>query len=272
MMAAFKKLVRFNSGAQIHYGDLVSVSDNKYTVRKLEGSPFGNLRATEEIHHVESLECPIESTPIVMCIGLNYKQHAKEASLPVPTYPVVFTKPADALAGPFETISIHPDARELLDYEGELTVVISRDAKNVSEEDALDYVLGYTAGNDLSARNFQLPEASGGQFCYAKSFDRFAPIGYTIVSAEEIPNPQVLQLTTKVNGVVKQETSTEDMIWTVRQIISHLSRGTTLRKGTLIMTGTPSGVGFFRKEFLKDGDVVEVEIEGTSATKNRIQY
>lgn len=190
----------------------------------------------------------------------------------MPTYPTVFTKPADALTGPFEAISIHPDARELLDYEGELTIVIARDAKNVSEEDALDYVLGYTAGNDVSARNFQLPDASGGQFCYAKSFDQFAPIGHTIVAAHEVPDPQALQLTTKVNGEVKQETSTGDMIWTVRQIISHLSRGTTLRKGTLIMTGTPSGVGYFRKEFLKDGDVVEVEIEGCAATKNRIRY
>lgn len=151
-------------------------------------------------------------------------------------------------------------------------MVISKDAKNVSEEDALDYVLGYTAGNDVSARNFQLPDVSGGQFCYAKSFDKFAPVGHTIVAASEIPDPHALQLRTKVNGVVKQETSTGDMIYTVRQIISHLSRGTTLRQGTLIMTGTPSGVGFFRKEFLKDGDIVEVEIEGVATTKNRINH
>jgi 2-keto-4-pentenoate hydratase/2-oxohepta-3-ene-1,7-dioic acid hydratase in catechol pathway len=149
---------------------------------------------------------------------------------------------------------------------------MGKDAKNVSEEDALDYVLGYTAGNDVSARHFQLPEASGGQFCYAKSFDHFAPIGHTIVAAREIPDPQALKLSTKVNGIVKQETSTGDMIWGVRQIISHLSRGTTLRKGTVIMTGTPSGVGFFRKEFLKDGDVVEVEIEGVAVTRNRMNH
>lgn len=194
------------------------------------------------------------------------------SQLPIPKFPTVFTKPADALAGPFDAIDIHPDARELLDYEGELTVVIGRDAKNVSEEDALDYVLGYTAGNDVSARNFQVPEASGGQFCYAKSFDGFAPIGHAVAAAQDIPDPQKLQLTTKVNGVVKQETSTGDMIWSVRQIISHLSRGTTLRRGTLIMTGTPSGVGYFRKEFLKDGDIVEVEIQGVGATKNRIRH
>jgi 2-keto-4-pentenoate hydratase/2-oxohepta-3-ene-1,7-dioic acid hydratase in catechol pathway len=150
--------------------------------------------------------------------------------------------------------------------------VIGKDAKNVSEADALDYVLGYTAGNDVSARNFQIPEASGGQFCYAKSFDKFAPIGHTIVAAQEIPDPQTLKLTTKVNGVIKQETSTADMIWGVRQIISHLSRGTTLRKGTVIMTGTPSGVGYFRKEFLQNEDVVEVEIEGVAVTRNRMNH
>ncbi|KAJ5814579.1 hypothetical protein N7474_006356 [Penicillium riverlandense] len=271
-MATFKNLVRFSTGSQAHYGDLVAVADNKYTVRKLKGTPFTALEQTEEIIQVDRLETPIEDTPIVLCIGLNYKQHAQEANLPVPKYPTVFTKPADALAGPFDAIDIHPDARELLDYEGELTVVIGRDAKNVSEEDALDYVLGYTAGNDVSARNFQVPEASGGQFCYAKSFDGFAPIGHAIVAARDIPDPQKLQLTTKVNGVVKQETSTGDMIWNVRQIISHLSRGTTLRRGTLIMTGTPSGVGYFRKEFLKDGDIVEVEVEGVGATENRIRH
>lgn len=190
----------------------------------------------------------------------------------MPTYPPVFTKPADALAGPFETIEIHPDAQPLLDYEGELTVIIGRDAKNVSEKSALDYLLGYTVGNDVSARNFQLPEASGGQFCYAKSFDKFAPIGHTIVSADSIPDPQALNLITRVNGEVKQETSTCDMIWGVRQIISHLSRGTTLRKGTVIMTGTPSGVGFFRKEFLKNGDIVEVELEGLAKVRNMMKH
>lgn len=160
----------------------------------------------------------------------------------------------------------------MLDYEGELTVVVGRDAKNVSEDEALEYVLGYTAGNDLSARNFQVPEASGMQFGYSKSFDQFGPIGHTIVAASEIPDPQNLRLVTRVNGQVKQQTSTNDMIWSVQQIVSHLSRGMTLRKGTVIMTGTPAGVGFFNKEFLKAGDVVEVEIEGVASVKNEIRY
>jgi transcription initiation factor TFIIH subunit 2 len=162
-----------------------------------------------------------------------------------------------------------------LDYEGELTVVIGRDAKNVSAEDALDYVLGYTAGNDLSARDFQVPaKTGGGQFCYAKSFDWFAPIGPVILSSALVPDPQRLELVTRVNGEVRQKTSTGDMIWSVRQIISHLTRGTTLRAGTVIMTGTPSGVGLWMdpKKFLNDGDVVEIEIEGISAIRNRIVF
>lgn len=160
----------------------------------------------------------------------------------------------------------------MLDYEGELVVVIGKDAKNVPEADALDYVLGYSAGNDVSARNFQLPEASGGQFCYAKSFDGFAPIGHAIVAPAAFSEPLALRITTKVNGIVKQDANTDDMIFNVRQIISHLSRGTTLRKGTVIMTGTPSGVGYFRKEFLQDGDEVEIEVHGAAKIRNAVSF
>ncbi|KAF9884948.1 hypothetical protein FE257_000857 [Aspergillus nanangensis] len=271
-MTSFKNLVRFSIGKQSYYGELVETDGSTYVVQQFNGNPFDGLILTDTVHKVKELLSPIQSTPLVICIGLNYKEHAKEASLTVPTYPPVFTKPADALAGPFELIEVHPDAQSHLDYEGELTVVVGKDAKNVTAEDALDYVLGYTAGNDVSARNFQLPEASGGQFCYAKSFDKFAPIGHILISSQEIKDPQTLSLVTKVNGVVKQETNTSDMIWGVREIISHLSRGMTLRKGTVIMTGTPSGVGFFRKEFLKNRDVVEVELNSVATVRNEIRY
>ena len=193
----------------------------------------------------------------------------------MPTYPVVFTKPPDALAGPFDDVHVHPDAQSQLDYEGELTVIIGEDCKNVAVDKALDYVLGYTVGNDVSARNFQAREVSGGQFGYAKSFDQFAPIGPVIASPSVIKDPQNLNYTTKVNGEVRQKTNTSDMIWTVKQIIAHLSRGTTLRKGTAIMTGTPSGVGIFMQGgggFVKDGDVVEIEVEGIGAIKNRMVF
>ena len=194
--------------------------------------------------------------------------------LTVPTNPVVFTKPADALAGPYEDVPVHPDAQSQLDYEGELCVIISKDCKNVSEARALDYVLGYAVGNDVSARNFQAPvTVSGGQFGYAKSFDKFAPLGPAILMAEGV-DPQKLRYTTKVNGDLRQETGTDDMIWSVKQIIAHLSRGTTLRKGTVIMTGTPSGVGLFMepKGFLKDGDIVEITVEGIGSIANKMVF
>jgi 2-keto-4-pentenoate hydratase/2-oxohepta-3-ene-1,7-dioic acid hydratase in catechol pathway len=155
-----------------------------------------------------------------------------------------------------------------------LSIIIGKDAKNVSEAQALDYVLGYTVGNDVSARNFQIPNTvSGGQYGYAKSFDSFAPIGPSVLLARGV-DPQKLRYTTKVNGEVRQETGTDDMIWTIKQIIEHLSRGTTLRKGTVIMTGTPSGVGLFMepKGFLKDGDVVEIEVEGIGSIANKMVY
>ena len=153
-------------------------------------------------------------------------------------------------------------------------MVIGKDAKNVKAEDALDYVLGYTVGNDVSARNFQLPEVSGGQFCYAKSFDGFAPIGPAIVTTKAIKDPQALKYTTKVNGELRQQTGTDDMIHNVKKIIAHLSRGTTVKKGTVIMTGTPSGVGLFMepKGFLKDGDVVEIEVEGVGKIVNKMKF
>jgi transcription initiation factor TFIIH subunit 2 len=198
-----------------------------------------------------------------------------DGKLQIPKYPVVFVKPPDALAGPYDKIHIHPEVQHKLDYEGELTVIIGRDAKNVPAARALDYVLGYTVGNDLSARDFQTPvSVSGGQFCYAKSFDQFAPIGPCIASTACVPDPQNLNYYTKVNGETRQRISTSDMVWTVSQIIEHLSRGTTLRSGTFIMTGTPSGVGLFMQppQFLKDGDVIEIGIDGIGAITNTIVF
>lgn len=158
-----------------------------------------------------------------------------------------------------------------------MTFVTSRAFKNLPEKDEgdfdlADYVLGYTAGNDLSARNFQLPETSGGQFCYAKSFDGFAPIGHCLVSPAVVQDPQALKYVTRVNGEVRQSTGTNDMIFSIKDILRHLSRGTTVRAGTVVMTGTPSGVGYFQKKFLKHGDVVEVEIDGVAKVVNKIDF
>ncbi|KAJ4263294.1 hypothetical protein NW762_006112 [Fusarium torreyae] len=243
---AFQKLVRFEKNGSPYYGDLLESSKEGHKIEILSGNLADGFRSTGQI--------------------------ATASNLTVPKYPVIFTKPGDALAGPNDVVHVHPDAQPKLDYEGELCVIIGRDAKDVSEHNALDYVLGYTAGNDISARNFQIPEASGGQFCYAKSFDGFAPIGPVICSPTVVPDPQSLQLKTLVNGEIVQETGTSDMIWSVRQIIAHISRGTTIRRGTVIMTGTPSGVGFFKNHFLKNGDVVEVEIKGIGKISNQISF
>ncbi|OIW27062.1 hypothetical protein CONLIGDRAFT_621215 [Coniochaeta ligniaria NRRL 30616] len=275
---SFQRLVRFVNGqGKTLYGDLKTEPTGDLTgseVEVLEGDIDQGFQSTGRTDKIVKLLCPLPKIPIVICIGLNYRKHANEANLKVPSYPAVFTKPADALAGPYDDIPIHPDAQGMLDYEGEVTVVIAKDAKNVSEADALQYVLGYTAGNDVSARHFQLPDTSGGQFCYAKSFDKFAPIGPCIVAANLIPDPQKIHYVTKVNGEVRQETETSDMIYSIAKIISHLSRGTTLRKGTIIQTGTPSGVGLFMepKGFLKNGDIVEVVVDGIGSIRNKMVF
>lgn len=184
-------------------------------------------------------------------------------------------KPSDALADPLQDIPIPPDCQSQLDYEGELTIIISKDCKNVSASNFADYVLGYTVSNDVSARNFQFPaNVSGGQFGYAKSFDKFAPMGPCIASTKVIPDPQKIKYWTKINGKKRQETGTDDMIFPVGRIIEHLSRGTTLRAGTAILTGTPSGVGLFMepKSFLKDGDEVEVYVEGVGSIINKMVF
>ncbi|KAL2195295.1 hypothetical protein P885DRAFT_70405 [Corynascus similis CBS 632.67] len=277
---SFERLVRFVDAQGVtSYGNLKSEPKSDLfgaEVEVLEGDLEKGFHPTGRTTQIQKLLCPLPNVPLIICIGLNYQQHATEANLRVPPYPVVFTKPADALAGPLDPVSIHPDAQSMLDYEGELTVVIAEDVKNVSEADALRYVLGYTVGNDVSARNFQLPDTSGGQFCYAKSFDGFAPIGPCIVSPRLVPDPQRLRLTTRVNGALRQETETSDMIFSVSRIIAHLSRGATLRRGTVIQTGTPSGVGLFMEPkgsgFLKDGDVVEVAIDGFGAIRNKMVF
>ncbi|KAF2264262.1 hypothetical protein CC78DRAFT_568399 [Lojkania enalia] len=277
---AFERLIRFVAGdGKTYYGNLTketpTVEIEGSNVEILSGDIQSGLSKTGKEATVSKLLPPIEKPNIILCVGLNYRQHAEECNLAIPSFPTIFTKPPDALAGPLDDIPIHKDCQSQLDYEGELTVIIGKDAKNVSAANAPDYILGYTIGNDISARNFQLPvSVSGGQFGYAKSFDKFAPIGPCIASPVVIPDPQKLKYTTKVNGEVRQKTSTDDMIYTVAQIVEHLTRGTTVRAGTAIMTGTPSGVGLFMepKGFVGNGDLVEVEVEGIGYLRNRMVF
>ncbi|KAF7553480.1 hypothetical protein G7Z17_g3605 [Cylindrodendrum hubeiense] len=197
---------------------------------------------------------------------------AEVAKFKPPKKPVIFATPPDRLTGPLDDILIHPDAQELLDYEGELSIVIGKDGYDISEEEALDYVLGYTNSNDVSARNLHALDVSGYQMGYAKSFNHFGPTGPYLVSPRLVPEPQALQLTTKVNGKVRQSTSTSEMIWSCRQLIAFASRGRTLRRGTLIMTGTPEGVGWHSNGCLEDGDVVEVTIDGLGSISNKMVF
>jgi hypothetical protein len=176
-----------------------------------------------------------------------------------------------ALAGPYDDVHVDP-ACQFLDYEGELAFIIGKDVRNYSANDGFEeFLLGYTIGNDVSSRYWQMPERSGGQHGYAKSFDQFGPIGPVIVSTSEIPQPH-LDLKTSVNGEERQKSNTSDLLFTVPQILEHLSRGTTLRKGTVVLTGTPSGVAAFMKPpvWLKTGDVVEIEISQIGKIKNKM--
>lgn len=151
-------------------------------------------------------------------------------------------------------------------------MIIGKDAKDITEDDALDYVLGYSVGNDVSARYYNNPDVSGWQMGYAKSFDKFGPIGPCIVSPKLIPDPQKLHLTTMVNQDKRQDTNTSEMIWTCKQLIAFCSNGRTLRRGTIIMTGTPEGVGWHSEGCLKNGDVVKVAIEGIGSIRNKMRF
>lgn len=239
------------------------------------------------IAHGAAIEMPTGTAlPIrqIIGIGRNYAAHAAERGADVPERPMVFSKnPASACVDGDEII-IPPCCSDpetggggagrsagQVDFEAELAVVIGEAVKDIPEADAMDCVLGYCCGNDVSARWWQ-KEGSGGQFCRGKSFDTFCPLGPTLVPASEIPDPQSLGIRCRVNGETMQDGHTRDMIFPVRTLITELSRGTTLIPGTVILTGTPSGVGAGRTPpvFLQPGDRVEVEIDGIGVQQNGV--
>ncbi|MEM8835133.1 MAG: fumarylacetoacetate hydrolase family protein [Planctomycetota bacterium] len=210
----------------------------------------------------------------VIGIGRNYAEHAHEQGADVPERPMVFTKnPASCCLHGDEIVIPEICANEeQVDYEGELGVIIGRAAKDVSEDNALTHVLGYCVANDVSARWWQ-KKGSGGQFCRGKSFDTFCPLGPHVTPASDVPDPQVLRLTTTLNGEVVQDAPTSQMIFPVATLITELSRGTTLLPGTIILTGTPSGVGmaYNPQRFLRDGDEVSITIEALGTLTNRVR-
>jgi len=245
------------------------------TALPLAGSVFDRIEPLDEpVPFDESdLVAPVRPT-VIMGIGMNYAAHATEQGKEPPQRPMMFMKNINATSGPFDDIVIPKvcQDREQVDFECELAVVIGKPARDVPLESALDYVLGYTAANDVSARWWQ-KSGGGGQFCRGKSFDTFCPLGPCLVTPDDIPDPQALSISTKINGETMQSSTTGDMIFPVAELIHFLSQGTTLPPGTVILTGTPQGVGFARdpQVWLKDGDIVEVTVEKIGALRNRVR-
>ncbi len=241
-------------------------------LRRVEGDIFGDFAVTDAPADVAQLLAPVAPTQI-LCIGLNYKKHAEETGAKLPERPVLFVKGVNTLQHPGCPILLPRHLRsDEVDYECELAVVIGKPCKNVAPEQALDYVLGYTCANDVSARDHQI-RLGGGQWCRGKFFDTFAPLGPRLATPAAIPNPQALRIRTELNGVTVQDSNTSDMAFDVRHIISYLSGSTTLLPGTVILTGTPSGVGMATKpepRWLRTGDVVTIEIEGIGRLTNPV--
>ena len=244
---------------------------NNGTAQRIAGDLLGEFHITDEPITLGKVLAPIQPTAI-FCIGLNYRKHAEESNSPIPQQPVLFMKSPGAVQHPGDAILLprHLPSTEV-DYECELAVVIGKACKNVSRESALDYVLGYTCANDVSARDWQI-KRGGSQWCRGKTFDTFAPLGPCLVLKEEIPNPNALRIQTLLNGNVMQDSNTADMIFDVPTLIEFLSGSTTLLPGTVILTGTPQGVGVARKPsvFLQPGDTVTIDIERIGQLTNPV--
>lgn len=238
---------------------------------EIEGSLFDAWKVTNRKVAVRKLLAPLIPTTI-FCIGLNYRKHAEESKAKIPQWPVLFMKSPASVQNPGDPIELPVQLKSTqVDYECELAVVIGRKCKNVKREQALDYVLGYTCANDVSARDWQ-KDFGGSQWCRGKTFDTFCPLGPGLVTKDEIANPNALKIRTILNGEAMQDWTTEDMIFDVPALIEFLSGSSTLLPGTVILTGTPHGVGMARepKVFLKPGDTVTVDIEGIGELTNPV--
>jgi 2-keto-4-pentenoate hydratase/2-oxohepta-3-ene-1,7-dioic acid hydratase in catechol pathway len=284
------KLVTFNHSGKVEVGavredqivNLSSVAGNMTGLIETINGNFEQLR--EQIESIPGgipvergeLLAPIpEPRRNVMCLGLNYADHAEEhysssgRQTELPEFPIVFTKAPTSINGPFADIPHDPTITEELDWEVELAVIIGRRGKNIPVEEAMEYVFGYLVLNDVSARDLQRRHK---QFFKGKSLDGTCPMGPWIVTADELTDPHNLRVSCRVNGLVKQDSNTAMMIFDIPSIINHMSCGMTLLPGDIIATGTPSGVGFARQppEFLQIGDVVECEVEGIGTIRNKV--
>lgn len=249
--------------------------------KKAAGRRFSEVKTFNAAGAVQQLSDVQLAAPIprprknIMCLGLNYSEHAKESAeargrqASLPQYPVIFTKAPTTVNGPYAPIVIDPQVSQEIDWEVELAVVIGKGGKNIRGEDAYSHVFGYCVLNDVTARDLQEQHR---QYFRGKSLDGYCPMGPWLVTADEIADPQNLNLSLRVNGVTKQDSNTSMMIFSIPRIIAVLSNGMTLEAGDIIATGTPSGVGFARKppEFLKPGDVVEAEIQDIGMLRNPV--
>ena len=231
---------------------------------RLAGLPYRN-----ELSKFKFLP-PIPNPPKIICLAFNYSDHAEEQKLSPPEEPVIFLKPRTALCGNYSDI-VCPDFVTQLDYEVELAIILGKTCKNITETEAKNAIFGYMVFNDVSARDIQFNDK---QFTRGKSFDTFAPCGPWITTADEIADAQNLQLTTKINGEIRQNSSTNKMFLKIPEIISKLSKVMTLEKGDIISTGTPAGVILKNPnlEYLKDGDEIEMEIENLGQIKNKVHF
>jgi len=234
----------------------------------IEGDIFGDWKETGKVVPTDAarLMAPVHP-PQIIAIGLNYKRHAVESGMAIPTLPLLFVKTSNTITGPDHPVVLPKTAPNEVDYEVELVVVMGQEAKNVAEADVADYILGYTIGNDVSARDCQLKIDK--QWARGKCFDTFAPIGPWIETELDGDNADI---NLKLNGETMQDSNTSDLIFSVSELVSFISQNMTLAPGSIIMTGTPEGVGFGRKPpvFLKDGDVIEATIAGIGVLRNQV--
>ncbi len=264
------KFVRFiNRNREILYGQLISLEERiAYIIR---GDIFNGYEVINQIEYIVKFLPPVVPV-MVIGLGLNYRKHAEETNVRCPEIPVMFLKGINSVIGHEDYIILPRIGPECVDYEAELAVVIAKDAKDINEKDAMNYVLGYTCANDISARDWQI-EKQKKQWARGKSFDTFCPLGPCLVTKDEIINPNDLNIRLTINDIEYQNSSTSDMIFDIPTIISNLSQSMTLLKSSVILTGTPHGVGFVKNPpvFLKEGDKVSIFIESIGILTNTVK-
>ncbi|MBW2598526.1 MAG: fumarylacetoacetate hydrolase family protein [Deltaproteobacteria bacterium] len=264
------KIIRFlsQSGEELYGAFDPEMPDE---ARIIEGDIFGDIAVTERAERIETFLPPV-FPPNIIALGLNYGKHAEETGVKYPEIPVMFLKATSSVCGHGAPILLPSAGPSEVDYEAELAVIIGKEAKNVSREDVGKYVLGYTCANDVSARDWQIHKQKK-QWARGKSFDTFCPMGPYLVTKDEVANANRLRVRSILNGEVMQDSDTSDMFFDIPAIISNLSCSMTLLPGTVILTGTPEGVGFTRNPpvFLQDGDIITVSIDNIGELTNPVK-